>query len=128
MMFDHATCVVLGDAAVVESDVSIMHSVTLGGTGKAGGDRHPKVREGVLICAGAKVLGNIEIGACSTVGAGSVVLKPVPPRKIVAGVHAQVLGESRCAQPSLSMDHTISPYQDYTPDDAGRAAQPDQIR
>lgn len=107
IMFDHATGIVIGETAVVENDVSIMQSVTLGGTGKAGGDRHPKVRKGVLIGPGAKVLGNIEIGACATVGAGSVVLKPVPPRKVAAGVPAQVVGESRCAQPSRSMDHTI---------------------
>jgi serine O-acetyltransferase len=107
IMFDHATGIVIGETAVVENDVSILQSVTLGGTGKEAGDRHPKVREGVLIGAGAKILGNIEIGACSTVGAGSVVLKSVPPRKIVAGVPAQVVGESRCSQPSRSMDHRI---------------------
>lgn len=107
IMFDHATGIVIGQTAVVEDDVSIMQSVTLGGTGKEGGDRHPKVRKGVLIGAGAKILGNIEIGACAKVGAGSVVLKSVPARKIVAGVPAQIVGDSRCPQPSQSMDHRI---------------------
>lgn len=107
IMFDHATGIVIGQTAVVEDNVSIMQSVTLGGTGKESGDRHPKVRCGVLIGAGAKILGNIEIGACATIGAGSVVLKSVPPRKIAAGVPAQVIGDSRCQQPSRSMDHRL---------------------
>lgn len=108
IMFDHATGIVIGQTAVVEDDVSIMQSVTLGGTGKETGDRHPKVRKGVLIGAGAKILGNIEIGPCATVSAGSVVLKSVPARKIVAGVPAQIVGESRCAKPSQAMDHRLS--------------------
>lgn len=108
IMFDHATGIVIGQTAVVEDNVSIMQSVTLGGTGKESGDRHPKVRNGVLIGAGAKILGNIEIGPCATVSAGSVVLKPVPARKIVAGVPAQIVGESRCPQPSQTMDHRLS--------------------
>lgn len=107
IMFDHATGIVIGETAVVEDDVSIMQSVTLGGTGKECGDRHPKVRRGVLISAGAKILGNIEIGQCAKVGAGSVVLKPVPPRKTVAGVPAVVVGDSKCMQPSRDMDHRI---------------------
>lgn len=107
IMFDHATGIVIGETAVVEDNVSIMQSVTLGGTGKESGDRHPKVRQGVLIGAGAKILGNIEIGRCATVGAGSVVLKSVPARKIAAGVPAQILGDSRCQQPSRSMDHRL---------------------
>lgn len=107
IMFDHATGIVIGETAVVEDNVSIMQSVTLGGTGKESGDRHPKVRKGVLIGAGAKILGNIEIGECATVGAGSVVLKSVPMRKIVAGVPAQVIGDSRCQQPSRNMDHRL---------------------
>lgn len=107
IMFDHATGIVIGETAVVENDVSIMQSVTLGGTGKESGDRHPKVRKGVLIGAGAKILGNIDIGACATIGAGSVVLKSVPARKIAAGVPAQVVGDSRCQQPSRSMDHRL---------------------
>lgn len=111
IMFDHATGIVIGETAVVEDDVSIMQSVTLGGTGKQSGDRHPKVRKGVLIGAGAKILGNIDIGACATIGAGSVVLKSVPARKIAAGVPAQVIGDSRCQQPSRSMDHRLGDTQ-----------------
>lgn len=107
VMFDHATGIVIGETAVVEDDVSIMQAVTLGGTGKVSGDRHPKVRSGVLIGAGAKILGNIEIGHCATVGAGSVVLKSVPARKAVAGVPAKVVGDSRCAEPARTMDHRI---------------------
>lgn len=108
IMFDHATGIVIGETAVVEDNVSIMQAVTLGGTGKEGGDRHPKVRKGVLISAGAKILGNIEVGECAKVGAGSVVLKNVPPRTTVAGVPAKVVGDSKCAQPSRDMDHHLS--------------------
>ncbi|MGD8176062.1 serine O-acetyltransferase [Marinimicrobium sp. ARAG 43.8] len=107
IMFDHATGIVIGETAVVDDNVSIMQSVTLGGTGKESGDRHPKVRKGVLIGAGAKILGNIEVGECATVGAGSVVLSPVPARKIAAGVPARILGDSRCQQPSRTMDHRL---------------------
>lgn len=107
IMFDHATGIVIGETAVVDDNVSIMQSVTLGGTGKSGGDRHPKVRKGVLIGAGAKILGNITIGECAKIGAGSVVLKDVPPRTTVAGVPAQIIGETQCAQPSREMDHLI---------------------
>jgi serine O-acetyltransferase len=87
--------------------VSMLHGVTLGGSGKEDGDRHPKVRRGVLLGAGAKVLGNIEIGHCSRVASGSVVLKDVPPLKTVAGVPARIVGESGCSEPSLSMDHML---------------------
>ncbi|WP_346838602.1 serine O-acetyltransferase [Microbulbifer sp. SAOS-129_SWC] len=104
ILLDHATGIVIGETAVVEDNVSIMQSVTLGGTGKECGDRHPKVRHGVLIGAGSKVLGNIEIGACAQVASGSVVLKAVPPRSLVAGVPARVIGEATCAEPALSMD------------------------
>ncbi len=107
IMFDHATGIVIGETAVVEDNVSIMQSVTLGGTGKAGGDRHPKVRKGVLIGAGAKILGNITVGECAKIGAGSVVLKDVPSRATVAGVPAQIIGETQCVQPSREMDHLI---------------------
>src|SRR5262249_35183225 len=79
IMIDHGTGVVIGETAVVEDDVSMLHGVTLGGTGKETGDRHPKIRRGVLLSMGAKILGNIEIGEYSRVGAGSVVLKSVPP-------------------------------------------------
>jgi serine O-acetyltransferase len=107
IMFDHATGIVIGETAVIEDNVSIMQSVTLGGTGKEAGDRHPKVRKGVLIGAGAKILGNIEIGECVKVGAGSVVLKDVPPRTSVAGVPAQIIGDNLCGQPSREMDHQL---------------------
>lgn len=108
IMFDHATGIVIGETAVVEDNVSIMQSVTLGGTGKAHGDRHPKVRSGVLISAGAKVLGNIEIGECAKIGAGSVVLKNVAPRTTVAGVPAKEIGAAACTQPARDMDHQIN--------------------
>lgn len=105
ILLDHATGIVVGETAVVEDNVSIMQSVTLGGTGKESGDRHPKVRCGVLIGAGSKVLGNIEIGQCAQVASGSVVLKDVPAHKLVAGVPARVICEASCAEPALSMDH-----------------------
>lgn len=108
IMFDHATGIVIGETAVVEDNVSIMQSVTLGGTGKEKGDRHPKIRHGVLISAGAKVLGNIEVGHCARVGAGSVVLKDVAPRTTVAGVPAKVVGDQTCPEPASSMDHRLS--------------------
>ena len=104
IFFDHATGIVVGETAVVEDNVSVLQGVTLGGTGKEHGDRHPKIRSGVLLGAGAKVLGNIEVGRCARVAAGSVVLKPVPPGTTVAGVPAKVVGEAGCAEPSRSMD------------------------
>lgn len=107
IMFDHATGIVIGETAVIEDMVSIMQSVTLGGTGKEAGDRHPKVRKGVLIGAGAKILGNIVVGECAKIGAGSVVLKDVPARATVAGVPAQIIGETQCHQPAREMDHRI---------------------
>src|SRR4029079_6672384 len=107
IFIDHATGLVVGETAVIEDDVSILHGVTLGGTGKAGGDRHPKIRYGVLIGAGAKILGNIEIGHCSKIAAGSVVLAPVPHNKTVAGVPARVVGESGCDRPSRQMDQFL---------------------
>ena len=107
IFLDHATGLVVGQTAVIEDDVSILHGVTLGGTGKAGGDRHPKIRRGVLIGAGAKILGNIEVGHCSKIAAGSVVLSPVPHNKTVAGVPARVVGESGCDQPSRQMDQLL---------------------
>jgi serine O-acetyltransferase len=102
---DHATGLVIGETAVIEDDVSMLHGVTLGGTGKEAGDRHPKIRRGVLIGAGAKILGNIEIGHCARIASGSVVLKPVPHNKTVAGVPAKVIGEAGCPEPSRFMDH-----------------------
>jgi len=108
IFIDHATGLVVGETAVIEDDVSILHGVTLGGTGKAGGDRHPKIRYGVLIGAGAKILGNIEVGHCAKVAAGSVVLASVPHNKTVAGVPARVVGEAGCDQPSRQMDQLLS--------------------
>jgi serine O-acetyltransferase len=107
IFIDHATGLVVGETAVIEDDVSILHGVTLGGTGKAGGDRHPKIRYGVLIGAGAKILGNIEVGHCSKIAAGSVVLSPVPHNKTVAGVPARVVGETGCDRPSRQMDQLL---------------------
>ncbi|MCA3447793.1 MAG: serine O-acetyltransferase [Rhodobacter sp.] len=107
IMIDHAHSIVIGETAVVGDNVSMLHSVTLGGTGKEDGVRHPKIGNGVLIGAGAKVLGNIEIGHCSRIAAGSVVLQDVPPCSTVAGVPARVVGEAGCAQPSVTMDHLI---------------------
>lgn len=107
IMFDHATGVVVGETAVIEDNVSILQGVTLGGTGKACGDRHPKIRQGVMIGAGAKVLGNIEIGIGAKIGAGSVVLEAVPAHTTVAGVPAKIVGRPSCDMPSLSMDQDI---------------------
>lgn len=107
ILIDHATSVVIGETAVVEDDVSMLHEVTLGGTGKQSGDRHPKVRRGVLIGAGAKILGNVEIGEGAKIGAGSVVLDPVPPHCTAAGVPARVVGCPECPEPALDMDHRI---------------------
>lgn len=104
IMIDHATGVVIGETAVVGDDASILHNVTLGGSGKEGGDRHPKVGRCVMIGAGAKILGNISIGHCARIAAGSVVLKDVPPNTTVAGVPARVIGHSGCPEPARSMD------------------------
>ncbi|MAC81261.1 MAG: serine O-acetyltransferase [Rhodobacteraceae bacterium] len=104
IMIDHAHSVVIGETAVVGDNVSMLHGVTLGGTGKEDGDRHPKIGNGVLIGAGAKVLGNITVGHCSRIAAGSVVLQEVPPCKTVAGVPAKIVGEAGCDQPSVKMD------------------------
>ncbi len=108
IFLDHATGLVVGMTAVVEDDVSILHGVTLGGTGKELGDRHPKIRRGVLIGAGAKIIGNIEVGYCARVAAGSVVLQSVPHNKTVAGVPARVVGEAGCAEPARSMDQILA--------------------
>lgn len=107
IFLDHATGVVIGMTATVGDDVSILQGVTLGGTGKETGDRHPKIGHSVLIGAGAKVLGNIEIGHCSRIAAGSVVLKPVPENSTVAGVPAKVIGTAGCSDPARSMDQLI---------------------
>lgn len=107
IFLDHATGLVVGETALIEDNVSLLHAVTLGGTGKAGGDRHPKIRHGVLIGAGAKILGNIEVGHCSRVAAGSVVLQSIPHNKTVAGVPARIVGEAGCAQPARAMDQAL---------------------
>lgn len=107
VMIDHAHSIVIGETAVVGDNVSMLHSVTLGGTGKSDGDRHPKIGDGVLIGAGAKVLGNIHVGHCSRIAAGSVVLADVPACSTVAGVPARVVGEAGCSQPSMQMDHRL---------------------
>lgn len=107
ILIDHGTSVVIGETAVVEDNVSLLHEVTLGGTGKESGDRHPKVRRGVLIGAGAKILGNIEIGTGAKVGAGSVVLRDVPPHTTVAGIPARVVGRCTVDEPALEMDATF---------------------
>lgn len=104
IMIDHAHSIVIGETATVGDNVSMLHSVTLGGTGKEDDDRHPKIGDGVLIGAGAKVLGAIKVGHCSRVAAGSVVLEEVPPMKTVAGIPARIVGEAGCAQPSIMMD------------------------
>jgi serine O-acetyltransferase len=108
IFLDHATGLVVGETAVIGDSVSILHGVTLGGTGKEGADRHPKIGNGVLIGAGAKILGNIEIGSCSRVAAGSVVLKPVPPNSTVAGVPAKVVGSAGCSEPARLMDQLLT--------------------
>lgn len=107
IMIDHAHSIVIGETAVVGDNVSMLHSVTLGGTGKEEEDRHPKIGDGVMIGAGAKVLGNIRVGHCSRIAAGSVVLTEVPPCTTVAGVPAKVVGEAGCSQPSVSMDQIL---------------------
>lgn len=107
ILVDHATSVVIGETAVVGDDVSLLHEVTLGGTGNEVGDRHPKVEGGVLIGAGAKVLGNVRIGRCAKIGAGSVVLHDVPPHCTVAGVPAHPVGGPCPEPPALSMDHSL---------------------
>src|SRR5499425_2675487 len=105
IFLDHATGLVVGETAEIDDDVSMLHDVTLGGTGKEAGDRHPKIRYGVMIGAGAKILGNIEVGHCARIAAGSVVVKPVPHNTTVAGVPAKVIGEAGCPEPSRTMDH-----------------------
>ena len=105
IFLDHATGLVVGETASIGDNVSMLHDVTLGGTGKDHGDRHPKIADGVLIGAGAKIIGNIEIGHCSRVAAGSVVLKAVPHNVTVAGIPAKIVGDSPCEEPSRTMDH-----------------------
>ncbi len=113
IMLDHATALVVGETAVVGDNCSFLHAVTLGGSGKESGDRHPKIGDNVLIGAGAKVLGNIRVGRCSRIAAGSVVLNEVPNNTTVAGVPAKVIGPAGCPEPARSME------QGLTPDDCG---------
>ncbi len=111
---DHGTGIVIGETAVVGDDVSMLHGVTLGGTGAERGDRHPKIGKGVLLGAGAKVLGNIQIGDYAKVASGSVVLKPVPAGCTAAGVPARLVNCPTCDEPARSMDHTLpSAVYDY---------------
>ena len=107
LFLDHGTGIVIGETAVVGDNVSMLHSVTLGGTGKEEEDRHPKIADEVLIGAGAKVLGNIKVGCCSRIAAGSVVLADVPPATTVAGVPAKVVGTAGCDHPSVSMNQLL---------------------
>lgn len=107
ILLDHATSFVVGETAIIEDDVSILHEVTLGGTGKATGDRHPIIRSGVLLGAGAKILGRVEIGTGAKVGAGSVVLNDVAPHNTVAGVPAVIVGVSRDQNPATEMNQTL---------------------
>ncbi len=113
ILLDHATGFVAGETSVIEDNVSILHGVTLGGTGKEQGDRHPKIRSGVLIGAGAKILGNIEVGAGAKIGANSVVLHPVPPHATVAGVPARIVGRAEQAEPSRGMCHQLDNLEAY---------------
>ena len=107
IFLDHATGLVVGETAAIDDDVSMLHDVTLGGTGKQADDRHPKIRYGVMIGAGAKILGNIEVGHCARIAAGSVVLKSVPNNVTVAGVPAKVVGVAGCPEPARLMDQML---------------------
>lgn len=109
ILIDHGTGIVIGETSAIGDNVSILQSVTLGGTGKEDGDRHPKIGDNVLLAAGAKVLGNIRVGNCSKVAAGSVVLKEVPPNKTVAGVPAKIIGDAGCPEPARTMDQGLEP-------------------
>lgn len=107
LMVDHATGVVIGETTIIEKNVSMLHAVTLGGSGAAGGQRHPRIRQGVLLSTGAKVLGNIDVGEGVKVGAGSVVLSSVPAHSTVVGVPAKVIGRAASPMPSLDMNHQL---------------------
>ncbi len=112
ILLDHGTGIVVGETSVIDDDVSILQSVTLGGTGKQCGDRHPKIRRGVLIGAGAKILGNITVGEGAKVGAGSIVLESVHPYTTVVGNPARPVGVRHTTMPALTMDQTLPPL-DY---------------
>lgn len=115
IMFDHADGVVIGETAVVADNVSMLHEVTLGGTGKVSGDRHPKIGAGVMIGAGAKVLGNVIVGEGAKIASGSVVLKDIPAHCTVAGVPAEVIGTPEFEQPALEMNQSVTSDQTQTP-------------
>jgi serine O-acetyltransferase len=108
IMLDHATGIVIGETAVIGDNCSLLHGVTLGGTGNERGDRHPKIGSGVMMGSGAKILGNITIGDCVRIAAGSVVIKDVPPRRTVAGVPARDIGSAGCEEPALMMDQLVA--------------------
>jgi serine O-acetyltransferase len=110
IMFDHATGIVIGETAVIHDNVSILHEVTLGGTGGKRGDRHPKIHSGVLIGAGAKILGNVQIQEGAKIGAGSVVLEDVPPHVTVAGIPAKIVGKTNEPTPAFGMDHSLGTH------------------
>lgn len=107
IMLDHATGIVIGETAVIGDNCSLLHGVTLGGTGNEGGDRHPKIGSGVMMGSGAKILGNIKIGDCVRIAAGSVVVNDVPARRTVAGVPARDIGAAGCEEPALAMDQIV---------------------
>jgi len=108
VMFDHATGIVIGETAAIGDNCSLLHGVTLGGTGNEKGDRHPKIGRGVMMGSGAKILGNITIGDCVRIAAGSVVLNNVPPRRTMAGVPARDIGPAGCEEPALTMDQRVT--------------------
>ncbi|HEX5930478.1 MAG TPA: serine O-acetyltransferase [Methyloceanibacter sp.] len=108
IMFDHATGIVIGETAVIGDNCSLLHGTTLGGTGNEKGDRHPKIGRGVMVGAGAKILGNIKVGDCARIAAGSVVLNDVASRRTVAGVPAREIGFAGCEEPALAMDQMVS--------------------
>ena len=108
LFIDHGMGIVVGETTEIGDDVLLYQGVTLGGTGKEDGDRHPKIGNGVMIGAGAKVLGNIHVGYCSRIAAGSVVLHDVPHNTTVAGVPARVVGEAGCSQPALTMNQILA--------------------
>ena len=114
VFLDHGTGIVIGETAVVGDDVSMLHGVTLGGTGAQRGDRHPKIGKGVLLGAGAKVLGNIHVGDYAKIASGSVVLKEVPAGCTAAGVPARLVNCPTCEEPARTMDHTLPGITDYT--------------